>query len=77
MPKIEDSIEVHVPVQQVYNQWPQFEEFPKFMDGILSVQQRDDMRIRRAHRFLGAPSTGRRCFHDRGPIGKSPRQTGR
>jgi uncharacterized membrane protein len=45
MPKVEDSIEVQVPVQQVYNQWTQFEEFPKFMDGIQSVQQLDDTHV--------------------------------
>ena len=45
MPKIEDSIDVRVPVQQVYNQWTQFEEFPKFMDGIQSVQQLDDTHV--------------------------------
>src|SRR4029450_12810406 len=42
MPKIEDSIEVQVPVQRAYNQWTQFEDFPKFMEGIQSVQQLDD-----------------------------------
>jgi uncharacterized membrane protein len=45
MPKIEDTIEVQVPVQQAYNQWTQFEEFPKFMDGIRSVQQLDDKHV--------------------------------
>jgi uncharacterized membrane protein len=45
MPKVEDSIEVQVPVQQVYNQWTQFEEFPKFMEGIQSVQQLDDTHV--------------------------------
>ncbi len=45
MPKVEDSIEVQVPVQQVYNQWTQFEEFPKFMDGIQSVLQLDDTHV--------------------------------
>jgi uncharacterized membrane protein len=45
MPKIEDSIEVQVPVRQAYNQWTQFEEFPKFMEGIRSVQQLDDTHI--------------------------------
>jgi len=45
MPKIEDSIEVQVPVQQAYNQWTQFEEFPKFMEGIQSVKQLDDTRV--------------------------------
>jgi uncharacterized membrane protein len=45
MAKIEDTIEVQVPVQQVYNQWTQFEDFPKFMDGIQSVQQLDDTHV--------------------------------
>jgi uncharacterized membrane protein len=45
MPKVEDSIEVHVPVQQAYNQWTQFEEFPKFMEGIQSVRQIDDTHV--------------------------------
>jgi uncharacterized membrane protein len=45
MPKIQDSIEVKVPVQQAYNQWTQFEEFPEFMEGIQSVQQLDDTHV--------------------------------
>jgi uncharacterized membrane protein len=45
MPKIQDSIEVQAPVQQAYNQWTQFEEFPKFMEGIQSVQQLDDTHV--------------------------------
>jgi uncharacterized membrane protein len=46
MPKVEESIEVQVPVQQAYNQWTQFEEFPQFMEGIQSVQQLDDKHVR-------------------------------
>jgi uncharacterized membrane protein len=46
MPKVDDSIDVRVPVAQAYNQWTQFEEFPKFMDGIQSVQQLDDGHVR-------------------------------
>jgi uncharacterized membrane protein len=45
MPKIEDTIEVQVPVQQAYNQWTQFEDFPKFMEGVQSVQQLDDTHV--------------------------------
>jgi uncharacterized membrane protein len=45
MPKIQDSIEVQVPVQQAYNQWTQFEDFPTFMEGIQSVQQLDDTHV--------------------------------
>jgi uncharacterized membrane protein len=46
MPKVEESVEVQVPVQQAYNQWTQFEEFPRFMEGIQSVQQLDDTHVR-------------------------------
>jgi uncharacterized membrane protein len=46
MPKVDDSIEVQVPIQQAYNQWTQFEEFPKFMEGIQSVQQLDATHVR-------------------------------
>ena len=45
MPKIEDTIEVQVPVQRAYNQWTQFEEFPEFMEGVQSVQQLDDTHV--------------------------------
>jgi uncharacterized membrane protein len=45
MPKIEDSIEVQVPIRKAYNQWTQFEEFPKFMEGVQSVQQLDDTHV--------------------------------
>jgi uncharacterized membrane protein len=45
MPKIEDTIEVQVPIRQAYNQWTQFEDFPKFMEGIQSVQQLDDTHV--------------------------------
>lgn len=46
MPKVDDSINVEVAVQRAYNQWTQFEEFPKFMEGIQSVQQLDDGHVR-------------------------------
>ena len=41
MPKVEQSIEVDVPVSTAYNQWTQFEEFPRFMDGVKEVRQLD------------------------------------
>ncbi len=34
MNKIEKSIQVELPVRIVYDQWTQFEEFPKFMEGV-------------------------------------------
>ena len=45
MTAVEKSIEVNVPLQTVYNQWTQFEEFPRFMDGVKEVQQLDDERL--------------------------------
>ena len=46
MPTIEQSIDVNVPVSTAYNQWTQFEEFPKFMEGVESVTQLDDTHLR-------------------------------
>ncbi len=40
--KVEKSVVVDVPVETVYNQWTQFEEFPHFMGGISEVRQLDD-----------------------------------
>lgn len=45
MGSIEKSIEVDVPVTTVYNQWTQFEEFPRFMEGVQEVRQLDDSRL--------------------------------
>ncbi|MBA2476091.1 MAG: SRPBCC family protein [Actinobacteria bacterium] len=42
---VEESIEVGVPVSTAYNQWTQFEEFPRFMEGVESVKQLDDKRL--------------------------------
>ena len=42
MGSIERSIEVKVPVRTAYNQWTQFEEFPRFMEGVEKVVQLDD-----------------------------------
>ena len=41
MSTIEKSIEVNVPVRTAYNQWTQFEEFPRFMEGVKEVTQLD------------------------------------
>ena len=42
MPTIEQSIDVEVPVRTAYDQWTQFEEFPRFMDGIEEIRQVDE-----------------------------------
>jgi uncharacterized membrane protein len=45
METIEKSIEVECPLRTVYNQWTQFEEFPRFMQGVKKVTQLDDQRL--------------------------------
>jgi uncharacterized membrane protein len=40
--RIDEEIEVAVPLSTVYNQWTQFEEFPRFMEGVEEVRQLDD-----------------------------------
>jgi uncharacterized membrane protein len=45
MAKIEKSIDVRVPVRTAYNQWTQFEEFPRFMEGVKEVRQLDDTHL--------------------------------
>ena len=46
MASVKESIEVNVPVSTAYNQWTQFEEFPRFMEGVESVTQIDDTHVR-------------------------------
>jgi uncharacterized membrane protein len=45
MANVEKSITVNVPVHAAYNQWTQFESFPKFMDGVKAVRQKDDTHL--------------------------------
>jgi HSP20 family molecular chaperone IbpA len=46
MARIEKSIEVNAPLRAVYNQWTQFEDFPRFMEGVVKVRQLDDTHLR-------------------------------
>ena len=45
MSQVEKSVDVDVPVRTAYNQWTQFEEFPRFMEGVEEVRQLDDQRL--------------------------------
>ncbi len=39
------SIDVDVPVRVAYDQWTQFEHFPRFMEGVESVTQLEDNQV--------------------------------
>jgi len=42
---VEESIELDVPVSTAYNQWTQFEDFPRFMASVEEVRQIDDTHL--------------------------------
>jgi uncharacterized membrane protein len=41
----EKSVDVNVPISTAYNQWTQFEDFPRFMSDVESVTQLDDRHL--------------------------------
>jgi uncharacterized membrane protein len=45
MTTIEQSIDLEVPVRAAYDQWTQFEDFPKFMKGVEEIRQLDDRHL--------------------------------
>ena len=46
MSEIIETIDVEVPVRVAYNQWTQFEEFPRFMDAVEKVEQIGEATLR-------------------------------
>jgi uncharacterized membrane protein len=60
MSKIEQGIDVKVSAQTAYNQWTQLEEFPKFMDGVVSVEQLDDKHLRWRTNIGGSKTLSKR-----------------
>ncbi|HYM51642.1 MAG TPA: SRPBCC family protein [Candidatus Limnocylindrales bacterium] len=45
MAHVEKTIEIQKPVDQVYAQWTQFEDFPEFMENVEEVRQLDDKHL--------------------------------
>jgi uncharacterized membrane protein len=54
MSTIEKSVEVQAPISTVYNQWTQFEEFPRFMEGVQEIRQLDDRHLHWVAEFGGS-----------------------
>jgi len=52
---VQDSIEVDVPISTAYNQWTQFEEFPRFMKDVEEVRQVDDTHLHWRANIAGKP----------------------
>jgi uncharacterized membrane protein len=52
---VQESIELNVPLSTAYNQWTQFEEFPKFMDSVQEVRQLDDTHLHWRANVAGKP----------------------
>ena len=66
MNDVTQTVDVHTPVTTAYNQWTQFESFPEFMNGVVSVRQLDDRhthwvtRVGGVHREFDAEITEQR-----------------
>jgi len=45
MPTVEQSIDVSVSVSTAYGQWNRFETFPRWMEGVASIEQTGDTRL--------------------------------
>jgi uncharacterized membrane protein len=45
MTTVEKSIDVNVPITTAYNQWTQFEQFPRFMGGVEKITQLNDTQL--------------------------------
>jgi uncharacterized membrane protein len=52
---VEESVEVAVPLRTAYDQWTQFEDFPKFMATVEEVKQLDDTHLHWRAQVAGKP----------------------
>jgi uncharacterized membrane protein len=45
MHRVDKTVDVDFPLRAVYNQWTQFEDFPRFMTGVKEVRQLDPTHV--------------------------------
>ena len=67
MSEILESIDVDVPVRVAYDQWTQFEEFPRFMEGVESVRQLDDTHLEWKASIAGVSKEWRATITEQSP----------
>jgi uncharacterized membrane protein len=67
MSPIEQSIDINVPVRTAYNQWTQFEEFPRFMEGVEAVTQLDKQRLHWRANIGGKVEEWEACITEQHP----------
>ena len=67
MSNVTQSIDVDVPVRTAYNQWTQFEEFPKFMSGVRQVRQLDDTHLKWTAEIAGKDKTWKAEITEQNP----------
>ena len=67
MSQIIESIDVDVPVRIAYDQWTQFEEFPRFMESVEKVEQLDDTTLRWTAEIAGVKKTWKATITEQTP----------
>ena len=59
MSQIVETIDVDAPVRVAYDQWTQFEDFPRFMQGVTAVVQLDQRNLEWHAEIAGLPAEWR------------------
>ncbi len=67
MSEIIETVDVNVPVRTAYDQWTQFETFPKFMEGVERVEQLDDTTLRWTAEIAGQKRTWKARITEQAP----------
>ena len=67
MADVNATVDVNRPVRTVYNQWTQFEEFPRFMDGVIEVKQLDNETLGWRAAVVGVERTWRSRIVEQDP----------
>ena len=67
MSEIIETIDIAVPVRVAYDQWTQFEEFPRFMEAVEKVEQLDDTTLRWTAEIAGVKKTWKATITEQTP----------